>query len=122
MQIYVYTDHCTLENFDTQKDLLHQQLCWQEFLSPYDMTIIYIRGEDNTVADALSQLPPDCFPDEITPGNPTDTVNTVFQIMSDKSLLERIRRGYTEDKFCKRVAVTSMVGWQKHNGLWYIGD
>jgi len=29
-------------------------LQWQEFLSQYDMTITYIRGEDNTVADALS--------------------------------------------------------------------
>lgn len=54
---YVYTDHRTLENFDTQKDLSRRQLRWQEFISQYDMTITYIRGEDNTVADALSRLP-----------------------------------------------------------------
>lgn len=53
----VYTDHRTLENFDTQKDLSRRQLCWQEFMSQYDMTITYICGEDNTVADALSRLP-----------------------------------------------------------------
>jgi hypothetical protein len=110
-QIYVYTDHCTLENFDMQKDLSCHQLHWQEFLLQYNMTIMYIHGEDNTVADALSQLPPDCFPDKITPNNPTNTVNAVFQITSDKSLLERIRAGYAEDKFCKQVAATSMVGW-----------
>jgi hypothetical protein len=40
--IFVYTDHRTLENFDTQKDLSRHQLRWQEFLSQYDMTIIYI--------------------------------------------------------------------------------
>jgi hypothetical protein len=57
--------HRTLENFDTQKDLSRRQLRWQEFLSQYDMSITYIRGEDNTVADALSRLPPNCFPDEI---------------------------------------------------------
>jgi hypothetical protein len=52
---YVYTDHRTLKNFDAQKDLSHHQLRWQEFLSQYDVTITYIRGEDNTVTDALSQ-------------------------------------------------------------------
>lgn len=41
-QFYMYTDHHTLENFDTQKDLSHCQLCWQEFLSQYDITINYI--------------------------------------------------------------------------------
>jgi RNase H-like domain found in reverse transcriptase len=61
---YVYMDHRTLENFNAQKDLSQRQLRWQEFLSQYDMMITYIRGEDNTVADALSRLPPNCFPDE----------------------------------------------------------
>lgn len=28
-KIFLYTDHRTLENFDTQKDLSRQQLCWQ---------------------------------------------------------------------------------------------
>jgi hypothetical protein len=52
--ILVYTDHRTLENFNTQKDLSCRQLRWQEYLSQYEMTVVYIRGEDNTVADALS--------------------------------------------------------------------
>jgi RNase H-like domain found in reverse transcriptase/Reverse transcriptase (RNA-dependent DNA polymerase) len=33
---YIYTDHRTLENFDTQKDLSRRQLRWQEFLLQYD--------------------------------------------------------------------------------------
>jgi hypothetical protein len=40
--IYVYTNHRTLENFNTQKDLSCWQLKWQEFLSQYNMTITYI--------------------------------------------------------------------------------
>ena len=42
--IFVYTDHQTLQNFDTQWDLSHQQLRWQEFLSQYEITIVYIPG------------------------------------------------------------------------------
>ena len=50
----MYTDHRTLKNFDTQWDLSRQQLCWQEFMSQYEMNITYIHREDNKVADALS--------------------------------------------------------------------
>jgi hypothetical protein len=50
----VYTDHHTLENFNTQKDLSHCQARWMEFMSQYDCKILYIKGEDNCVANALS--------------------------------------------------------------------
>jgi len=119
---YVYTDHRTLENFDTQKDLSRRQLRWQEFLSQYDMTITYIRGEDNTVADALSRLPPNSFPDEMMPPSAESGVNAVLQITSDASILAKIKAGYLQDEFCKRVAASTMKGWQQRNGLWYIGD
>ena len=65
-EFIVYTDHRTLENFDTQHDLSRRQLRWQEFMSQYEMAITYIRREDNCVADALSRLPPNTFPDEHT--------------------------------------------------------
>jgi hypothetical protein len=55
--IFVYTDHRTLENFDTQCDLSRRQLCWQEFMAQYDMQIVYICSEDNTVANALTHSP-----------------------------------------------------------------
>jgi hypothetical protein len=60
--IFIYTNHRTLENFDTQHDLSWQQLRWQEFMSQYDMTIVYIPGEDNTIADALSHVPDGAYP------------------------------------------------------------
>ena len=54
---FIYTDHKTLQNFETQRDLSRRQARWMEFLSQYDGKIIYVKGEDNTVADALSRLP-----------------------------------------------------------------
>ena len=54
---FIYTDHKTLENFNSQKDLSHRQSRWMELMSQFNAKIIYIKGEDNCVADALSQLP-----------------------------------------------------------------
>ena len=35
--IVIYTDHRTLQNFDTQQDLSRHQLRWQELMSQYDI-------------------------------------------------------------------------------------
>jgi RNase H-like domain found in reverse transcriptase len=110
---YVYTDHRTLENFDTQKDLSR----WLEFMSQYKMTVTYICGEDNTVADALLKLPPNCFPDKIE-----QPIAAVLSVSTDHSILDKIKAGYETDEFCKCVAATSMKGWTTSNGLWYIND
>jgi len=58
----VLTDHKTLENFNTQRDLSRQQAWWMEFMSQYDAKIVYVKGEDNTVADALSHVSNDTTP------------------------------------------------------------
>ena len=50
----VYTDHRTLEDFNTQKDSSQQQLHWQELMSQFEMEITEIKGDDNCMADALS--------------------------------------------------------------------
>src|ERR1700691_5578832 len=125
--IIVYTDHRTLENFDTQRDLSHQQLRWQEFMSQYDMTIVYIPGEDNSVADTLSQLPNGVYPGE----NPDQTaksyapgIHATLSITTDPSILRTIQTGYDNDEFCKKIitSVPSTLGISTSNGLWYIGD
>ena len=132
--IYVYTDHRTLQNFDTQRDLSRRQLRWQEFMSQYDMTITYIPGEDNSVADALSRVPEGAFPgesvDELTPhfssqcANETPGIHATFSITADPSVLDTIRNGYSGDEFCKKVILSapSTAGISTSNGLWYIGD
>lgn len=130
MTFFVYTDHRTLENFDTQRDLSQRQLHWQEFLSQYDFNIVYIPGEDNTVADALSQVPPDAYPGESNTESSLHSiwssvsVNSVLRITTDISVLQNIKAGYLHDKFCKKLTDnhTSIVGVKKVNDLWYIGD
>jgi hypothetical protein len=51
----IYTDHKTLENFDCQRDLSRRQARWMEFMSQYECKIVYVKGEDNCMADALSR-------------------------------------------------------------------
>lgn len=126
-QIFVYTDHRTLENFETQCDLSCRQLRWQELLSQFDMTIVYIRGEDNTVADALSCVPIDAFPSEkampaFEVWNPENAVNVVMQLVADESVLAAIKAGYKDDDFCKRLVETKMPGVSVSNGLIYVGS
>ena len=53
----VYTDHKILENFHIQQDLSRRQAQWMEFMSQYDAKIVYVKGKDNMVTDALSRLP-----------------------------------------------------------------
>ena len=55
----MYTDHKTLENFHSQKDLSRRQARWMEFLSQFDAKMVYIKGDENSVADALSRMPTD---------------------------------------------------------------
>jgi hypothetical protein len=52
--ISIYTDHKTLENSETQRDLSQRQARWMEFMSQYNCKIVYVKGNLNTVADALS--------------------------------------------------------------------
>jgi hypothetical protein len=54
--MYVHTDHPMLENFNIQHNLSRCQACWMEFLTQFDCCIIYVKGQDNTVADALSRI------------------------------------------------------------------
>jgi hypothetical protein len=119
--IYVYTNHRTLENFDSQKELSHRQLRWQEYMSQFEMSITYIKGEDNTVADALSRLPADTFEGEEESGN---CVASILKVSADDELLKKIQAGYKEDDYCKKMINNkgSTLGLSESNGLWYVGS
>jgi hypothetical protein len=52
----VYTDHKGLEWISTQKKLSPRQARWLETLSEFDFEVIYLPGEENVLADALSRM------------------------------------------------------------------
>jgi hypothetical protein len=129
----VYTDHKTLENFGSQKDLSRRQARWMEFLSQYDCKIVYVKGEDNSVADALSRT---TFKAETAAKHPCSlkgagdsvvasvlgpnmlesarklaerqlddeiVIGATMTISADKALLKTIQDGYKEDRWCCRM-------------------
>ena len=87
------------------------------------MTIVYIPGEDNTVADALSHVRDGAFLGESS-ALPENGVNTMLTIAMDDSVLRKIQSGYQDDEFCKKLMDPSfaMKNVSMVNGLWYIGD
>jgi hypothetical protein len=119
--ISVYTDHCTFEYFNSQQNLSHCQARWQEFMSQFELRIVYIHGEDNTVADLLSRLLDDDSPvtdanDEFTPNYQawladSKALPTVAMslISADTQLLQDITKGYANDTFCQRVLAKVLV-------------
>ena len=58
----VFTDHQTLEYFQSQKEMSRRQMRWSMYLADFDYTITYICSEANTAADALFRMP-DAAPD-----------------------------------------------------------
>ena len=88
----MYTDHKTLLNFHTQRDLSRRQARWMEELSIYDCKFVYVKGCDNSVADALSRYPTtpvsnptDAETTAIHPYNSLNTIRPVFNILHHRN-------------------------------------
>jgi hypothetical protein len=79
--------------------LSQQQARWQEFMSQFEMNIHYVKGEDNTVADALSRLPVDESTDKVE--SPVwwhdawlnnNSINVTLSISADESFLHDVKK------------------------------
>ena len=119
--ISIFTDHRTLENFDTQRDLSRRQAHWWEFMAQFKMKIYYVKGEDNMVTDALSHLPVVNAMEDIQPHYELwiqGSVNTTMTISADESFLNDMKKGYLEDNFVKKITTgTNVPGMCEENGL-----
>jgi hypothetical protein len=128
--IIIFTDHKTLENFNTQKELSQQQACWQEFMSQFEVHIQYIKGEDNTVADALSCLPTDKSKTVEEPAHnfnawlANNSINVTMLISANTKFLADMKAGYLHDSFTKKLLKlqSDVLGIHEDSGLWYVGD
>ena len=91
------------------------------------MKIVYIKGEDNCITDALSWLPENCFkdrhPEQMAPHEHwKNTISAVLSITSDQKVLVSIESGYNLDPYCVCLAKNNIPGTHLVNGLWYVGD
>jgi hypothetical protein len=102
-------------------------------MSQFELRIIYIWGEDNTVADALLHLQNDDSPikdaqDEDMPNyvawSAHLSVAAISTISADAQLLRDVKAGYDSDPFCQRAwqNATSFPSLRDINSLFYIGD
>jgi hypothetical protein len=117
MHVNVFTDHRTLQNFATQRDLSRRQARWAEYMSQYDVSIEYIKGEENSAADALSRRAEEIPVEELSAA--------ILSIQGDKTLRDRILSGYTADPWCMKLPelVGSLPGLSRdEHGLFYIAD
>ena len=114
--LHVYTDHCTLQNFTTQWDWSRRQARWQEYMAQFDLTIHYVKGECNVVADALSRRSDEDPTQGVIAAVSTNTL--------DCSLVLDILTGYTEDPFCHKLlsSFDSIPGLVEKDGLLYLAD
>lgn len=130
----VYTDHRTLEYFQSQKEMSRRQMCWSMFLADFDYEIKYIRGEDNTATDALSRMPDElpspsfaaCSLAHTRSPSRSLLSTATLDISANKSLLLAIINGYKSDNFAKQVVADikagSIEGARCEDGLIYVGN
>lgn len=127
MHVHVLTDHRTLENFNTQRELSRRQLRWQEFMSQYKLMIAYLEGEKNLGADALSRVQNSDYSHEVSPlvtswNGVASPVSSILSVSTDISFLADIRKGYLEDSWCRHLSGLASLpdGISCNDGLWYL--
>lgn len=136
MPLHVLTDHRTLENFTSQKDLSRRQLRWQEFLAQYDLTIAYIKGTENCGADALSRVENGRYTHEqlnaskfyrwpeLPSTHAVRSVAATLALTTNGDFLREVLAGYTNDEYGKKLLALPSLPPEitQRNGLFYHKD
>ena len=92
-----------------------------EYLSQYEYSITYIKGEDNTVTDTLTRM-------LITEAKPLPIL-AIFSIENDPTLFTKIQKGYGKDTWCASIlddircrVMDSKLNIKLENELLFIGS
>lgn len=94
--VKVFTDHHSLQYFKTQTTFSGRQARWLETILELDVDIVWKKGVDNLVADALSRSPA--------------LAATTSQLVIDPEFLTSIKDGYKEDTFFADILDTLKLG------------
>ncbi|POW11484.1 hypothetical protein PSTT_05277 [Puccinia striiformis] len=101
MKVNVMSDHHSLIYLMKQRNLSRRQARWTELLADFDLNFEYIRGEDNSVADALSRKD---IPDDPPSVNPASIacIAGLVELGTEiaDSLKKRVIAGYAGDPYC----------------------
>jgi reverse transcriptase-like protein/integrase-like protein/chromodomain-containing protein len=127
--VIVKSDHQNLRKFTTTKTLNARQARWAEELSAYDFVIEYVRGKENTVADALSRRPD--YRDEDVQSEPAclfkeeegvlklNSIRMVSMENNDKELTEKIR-GEMKNYEKRTDLIEDENGFKRFKGLLFV--
>ena len=104
------------------------------YMADFDYHIIYIRGEDNTAADALSRMPDDAPNPRLAacalaytrnPRRERLLAGAVLEITADADFTQEIKDGYVSDSFSSQVREGIKLGSfpdaREEDGLIYMG-
>jgi hypothetical protein len=95
----ICTDHHSLIYIKQQKQVNNGRLArWLDFLSQFEFDIQYIKGETNSVADALSR-----YPEVEVEDVDIEVHETVTQVVVNEALKEKLIEGYRHDEEFKEI-------------------
>jgi hypothetical protein len=110
--ILIYTNHKTLENFDSQKDLSHHQARSMSIPYPPETEESRVLLEHVNGSCVCTHVHASCVtPPEIT------VMATTLSIMANADLVSTIQTNYVNDTWCKRLLNAKFLP----HGIYYIG-
>ncbi|SGY96154.1 BQ5605_C036g11546 [Microbotryum silenes-dioicae] len=112
----ILTDHHSLAGFMKQPSLSRRQARWTKRLADYNFEIVYVRGPENTVADALSRY---SFPEDCATRGASDDVNMLAEATLDPAFLKALKDGYLNDTHCQQAIknIDSTPGYSYKDGI-----